>query len=64
MIKEHERVILTTDIPKYGLKKGDDGTVVHVYPQGIGYEVEFFLFDSSTIFVVTLSASEVKKESM
>jgi len=31
MISEHERAILTTDLPEYGLKAGDVGMVVHIY---------------------------------
>ena len=31
MLKEHERVILTTSLPDEGLEAGDVGTVVHVY---------------------------------
>ena len=42
MIKEHERIVLTTPLPKEGLEPGDVGTVVHVYKDGEAYEVEFF----------------------
>ena len=36
MLKEHERVVLTTSLPDDGLVAGDVGTVVHVYPDGRG----------------------------
>ena len=39
MIEELEDVILTCDLPKYGLRRGDIGTVVLVHKQGKGYEV-------------------------
>jgi hypothetical protein len=45
MIEELENVILTCDLPKYGLARGDIGTVVLVHKQGKGYEVEFTTLD-------------------
>ncbi len=41
MIKEHDIVVLTEDVPEEGLTAGDVGTVVHIHNQGEGYEVEF-----------------------
>ena len=41
MIREHERVVLTSPMPGGGLVAGDVGTVVHVYPDCKAYEVEF-----------------------
>jgi hypothetical protein len=41
MIKKHERVVLKTDLPAEKLEAGDVGTVVHVYRNGLAYEVEF-----------------------
>ncbi len=35
MIAEHDRVVLTSDLPENGLMAGDVGTVVHVYNQGV-----------------------------
>jgi hypothetical protein len=31
-IGEHDIVVLTRDLPEYGLTAGDVGAVVHVYP--------------------------------
>ena len=45
MIAELNRVILTEDLPKYGLKAGDIGTVVLLHRGGEGYEVEFAMLD-------------------
>src|ERR1700733_10181280 len=39
MIKEHECVVLTVDLPAEGLAAGDIGTVVHVHKGGEGYEI-------------------------
>lgn len=60
MIREHERVVLTTAIPAEGLEAGDVGTVVHVYGDGRAYEVEFTTLDGTTAVVVTLEASQVR----
>jgi hypothetical protein len=60
MIREHERVILTTDITKYHLKAGDVGVVVHIYSAGDAYEVEFFTMDGRTLDVVTVEAGQVR----
>lgn len=40
-IPEHSVVRLRHDLPNDGLKAGDTGTVVHVYQDSAGYEVEF-----------------------
>ncbi|MBA2503632.1 MAG: DUF4926 domain-containing protein [Pyrinomonadaceae bacterium] len=60
MIKEHERIVLTTSVPAEGLEAGDVGTVVHVYKDDQAYEVEFVTLDGHTAAVVTLEASQVR----
>lgn len=60
MVREHERVILMADMPKYHLKAGDVGTVVHIYTTGDAYEVEFFTMDGRTLDVVTVEAAQVR----
>ena len=60
MIKEHERVVLKTDVPAEGLKAGDVGTVVHIYADGKAFEVEFVTLDGRTAAVVTLEAEQVR----
>jgi hypothetical protein len=60
MIKEHERVVLTASVPSEGLEPGDVGTVVHVYRDGLAYEVEFTTLDGKTAAVVTLEAPQVR----
>lgn len=56
MIKEHERVVLTAALPEEGLVPGDVGTVVHVYADGVAYEVEFVALDGHTAAVSTVEA--------
>lgn len=60
MIKEHDVIILTADLPGEGLQAGDIGTVVHVHQNGVGYEVEFMTLTGNTIAVVTLLATQVR----
>ena len=60
MIKEHERVVLTAHVPAEGLEAGDVGTVVHLYGDGLAYEVEFTTLDGKTAAVVTLEANQVR----
>lgn len=60
MIQELERVVLTTDISEYGLKKGDVGTVVLVHQSNRGYEVEFVTLDGETVAVVSLSRNQLR----
>lgn len=60
MIKEHERVVLTTTVPAHRLEAGDVGTVVHIYNDGQAYEVEFTTLDGRTAAVVTLEAAQVR----
>jgi len=60
MLKEHERVVLTGSISVDGLQAGDVGTIVHVYPDGQAYEVEFVALDGHTTAVATLDVHQVR----
>ncbi len=60
MIRELERVVQTTDLPEYGLKMGDLGTVMLTHRGGEGYEVEFVTLDGETIAVISVLASQVR----
>ena len=60
MIREHDRVVLTDDLLKEGLKAGDVGTVVHVHAGGRAFEVEFVTLNGETAAVATLRASMVR----
>ncbi|MGB3940382.1 MAG: DUF4926 domain-containing protein [Candidatus Manganitrophaceae bacterium] len=63
MIKEHDRTVLTCDIPEEKLKAGDVGTVVHVHQGGEAFEVEFLTLSGETVAVTTLLASQVRSVS-
>ena len=60
MIKELDSVVLVRDMPEYGLKRGDVGTVVHVYGQAEAFEVEFVSGEGTTVAVVTLGREDVR----
>ena len=60
MIREHDCVVLTEDIPNEGLQAGDIGTVVHIHQAGAGYEVEFMTLAGETVAIATLLAEQVR----
>ena len=59
MLEETELAVLTVDLPEYGLKAGDIGTVVLVHG-GKGYEVEFMTLDGQMVAVTSLQALQVR----
>jgi hypothetical protein len=61
MIRELDRVILERDLPEFGLRRGDLGTVVLVHNGGAGYEVEFMTLGGETVAVTTLEKTEVRE---
>lgn len=60
MLKELDTVVLTHDIKEYGLKSGDIGAVVHCYPEGDIFEVEFVTAEGRTIAVLTLNSDDIR----
>ena len=60
MIKEHDCVILTQNIPEESLEAGDIGTVVHIHGEGKGYEVEFITLAGETVAVATLLPGQLR----
>ena len=60
MIKEHDQVVLTQDLPEHGLFAGDLGVVVMIHGDHAGYELEIFSADGRTIDVVTADAHQVR----
>jgi hypothetical protein len=57
--KVADTVVLTRDLPEFGLRAGDLGAVVHVYePDGL--EVEFVTASGRTEALVTLSTPDVR----
>ncbi len=60
MIKEFERIVLTTDLPQSDLKAGDMGVVVMIHRDNEAYELEIFSADGHTLDVVTVEADQVR----
>ena len=60
MIREHESIVLTADLPDDGIKAGAVGAVVHIYPKHAAYEVEFFSPAGNTIAVTYVERSQVR----
>jgi hypothetical protein len=60
MIKEHDCVVLTEDLPEEKMRSGDMGTVVHIHQGGAGYEVEFMTLTGETVAVITLLPTQVR----
>jgi hypothetical protein len=54
-----DTVVLNTDLPEHGLRKGDLGAVVQVYPPS-GLEVEFVSASGQTQALVTLQEDAVR----
>ena len=54
-----DTVVLVRDLPAHGLKAGDLGAVVEIYPPD-GLEVEFVTASGRTTALVTLKSSDVR----
>ncbi|MBO0949463.1 DUF4926 domain-containing protein [Fibrella forsythiae] len=61
MIQELDLAALLTDRPALGLRRGDVGTVVHIYDGGNLYEVEFTNAKGDTVAVETLTTDEIRE---
>lgn len=59
MFQEMDTVVLDRDVPESGLRRGDLGAVVQVYPPD-GLEVEFVRASGRTQALVTLHARDVR----
>jgi hypothetical protein len=55
-----ERVVLVQDLENTRFITGDIATIVEIYDNGNGYEIEFFAADGTTLGVETVPASFIK----
>lgn len=55
-----DTVVLRRDLPAHGLRVGDLGAVVEVYPPD-GLEVEFVMASGRTAGLVTLHVADVRR---
>ena len=60
MFAELDTVVLTKDLKEYKLKKGDLGTIVHLYGDKEAMEVEFVAASGKTIAVFTLTPKDIR----
>jgi hypothetical protein len=65
MIAEHERAVLTRDIPEEGLVAGDVGVVVHIHTRAgvegpVGYMLELFSLDGESLREVSVPVDAVR----
>lgn len=54
-----DTVVLNRDLPEHGLRKGDLGAIVEVYPPD-GFEVEFVTASGRTQALATLRVSDLR----
>ena len=59
MLKEHDTVALTADVPGESLRRGDVGAVVHCHRDGSTYEVEFVDERGRTKGIATVSGDQL-----
>lgn len=59
MIKEHDRVILTHDLPAEGLQSGDVGTGMHVHARRKSFAVACVSLTGVTLTGVTAAVATV-----
>lgn len=60
MFHELDTVVLKSNIDKYSLKKGDIGSIVHIYDGGRALEIEFITAEGKSIAVLTLTSKDVR----
>ncbi len=60
MIREHEGIVLTQDLPDEGLQAGDVGTVVRTHQDGAAYELEFVTLTGQTAAVATALSAQLR----
>jgi len=59
-IKEHDCVVLTSNLPGEELEAGDVGTVIHIHKGGEAYEVEFTTLAGRTLTVATVECRQLR----
>ena len=60
MSKEHDCVVLTSELLIEGLFPGDVGTVVYIHGDASAYEVEFTTLAGKTIAVATVLSTQCR----
>ena len=63
MFKEHEQIVLTTDVvgdEREKLKPSDVGTIIHIHPDEEALVVEFLSLDGDTVAIATVLPSQAR----
>jgi ATP-dependent exoDNAse (exonuclease V) alpha subunit len=61
MYKELDTIVFANNIDTKGLKKGDVGTIVHIYEGNKAFEVEVVKADGNTVAVLTVKPDEIRE---
>ncbi|MCH7872920.1 MAG: DUF4926 domain-containing protein [Planctomycetes bacterium] len=61
MLKEHDVVALTDDLPAESLCRGDVGAIVHCHANGGAFEVEFVDEQARNHCVITVPAKQLMR---
>ena len=61
MLREHDRIVLTTELPDQPLERGDVGTVVHISGAGQACEAPFGTLEGRPAAVLTLKAAQLRQ---
>ena len=63
MFKEHEQIVLTTDVvgdEGEELKSGNVGTIIHIHPNEEALVVEFMSLNGDTVVIATVLPSQAR----
>ena len=63
MFREHEQIVLTSDIrgdEGEELRAGDVGAIVHIHPEEQAFVVEFMALDGHTVAIATVLPSQAR----
>lgn len=59
MLREHDVVTITEDLPSEGIARGDVGAVVHCYPDQDAYEIEVLDEQGTSKCLVTANENQL-----
>ena len=63
MFKEHEQIVLTSEVTgDHGeeLKPGDVGVIIHIHPNAEAFVLEFFTLEGETAAIATVLPSQMR----
>ena len=61
MNKKLETVELIHDIPKYGLRKGDMGEILHRFKDRDAFGIGFVAAEGMTVTLLTLNSTDIRQ---